>query len=91
MYKFLRGLSLGDTFSRRSSKSSLLSVCDSVLGVLGGLISFPIFGGFQGFSSLFSPIAFIPSVVSRILKVFQEDILLSGMSLTISFFGSSGV
>ena len=69
-YKFLRGLSLEGTLLRRFSKSSPLGVCDSVLGVPGGLINFPVSGGFQGFSSSFSPIAFISGVVSGILKVF---------------------
>ncbi len=35
-----------------------------------GLINFPVSEGFQGFSFSFSPIAFIPDIVSGILKVF---------------------
>ncbi len=62
-----------------------------VSGVSGGLINFPVFEGFQGFSSSFSPIAFISGVVSGILKVFQGDVSLSGMLLSISSFDSSGV
>ena len=64
------GLSGGGQSLRRSSNSSPLGVCDSVLGVPGGLINLPVSGGFQGFSSSFSPKAFIPGVVSEILKVF---------------------
>ncbi len=41
-----------------------------VSGVPGGLINFSVSEGFQGFFSSFSPIAFIPDVVSGILKVF---------------------
>ena len=59
-----------NSLSRRSSRFSPLGVCDSVLGVPGGLINFPVSGGFQGFSFLFSLIAFIPDVVLGILKVF---------------------
>ncbi len=55
---------------RRSSKSSPLGICDSVLGVPGGLINFPVSGDFQGFSSSFNLIVFIPGVISGILKVF---------------------
>jgi len=62
-----------------------------VLGVPGRLINFPIFGGFQGFFSSFSPIAFIPDVFSEILKVFQEDFALSDVVLTIGCFDNSGV
>jgi len=68
-----------------------LGVCDSVLDIPGELINFPISEDFQGFSSSFSPIAFIPGVVSGILKVFQEDVLPPGMLLTIGCFDSSGV
>ncbi len=50
----------------------------------------PVSGGFQGFSS-FNPIAFIPGVVSEILKVFQGDVSLSDVSLLIGCFSSSGV
>ncbi len=71
--------------------SSSLEVCDSVLGVPGGLINFPVFEGFQGFFFSFNPIAFILGVVSGILKVFQEDVPLSGVLLTISSFNSSEV
>ena len=86
-YRFLKDLSLF-CLSRRSSKSSPLGVCDSVLGVSEGLISFPVFGGFQGFSSSFSPIVFIPNVVLGILKVLQEDVPLFGILLiTISLDG----
>ena len=79
MYRFLRGFSLGDTVSKKSSKSipwGVLLVGVIVMGTLGsgvpgGLINFSVSRGFQGFSSsLFSPIAFIPDVVSGILKVF---------------------
>ncbi len=63
-----------------------------VSGIPGGLISFPISGGFQGFSSSsFNPITFIPGVVSGILKVFQGDVLLSGVLLSIGCFGGSRV
>ena len=34
---------------------------------------------------------FIPDVVSRILKVFQENVPLSGILLSIGCFGGSGV
>src|SRR6266540_735508 len=86
------GLSGGGQSLRRSSNSSPLGVCDSVLGVPGGLISLPVSGGFQGFSSSsFNPIAFIPGVISGILKVFQGDVLLSGVPLSIGCFGGSGV
>src|SRR6266542_243108 len=74
-----------------SSKFSPLGICDSVLGVPGGLINLPVSGGFQGFSSSFSPIAFIPGVVSGILNVFQGDVPLSGVPLSIGCFGNSGV
>src|SRR6266498_1505548 len=60
------------------------------MGVPGGLINFPMSGGFQGFSS-FNPIAFIPGVVSGILNVFQGDVPLSGVPLSIGCFGSSGI
>src|SRR6266542_2742449 len=60
------------------------------MGVPGGLINFPVSGGFQGFSS-FNPIAFISGVVSGILKVFQGDVPLSGVPLSIGYFGGSGV
>ena len=66
-----RGFFGGNSFLKRSSISSPLGVWDSVLGVPGGLINFPVSGGFQGFSFSFNPIAFIPGVVSGILKVFQ--------------------
>src|SRR6266542_42758 len=74
-----------------SSKFSPLGICDSILGVPGGLINLPVFGGFQGFSSSFSPIAFIPGIVLGILKVFQGDILLSDVLLSIDCFSGSGV
>src|SRR6266540_1396717 len=86
-----RGLSDRGYSLKRSSKSSSLGVCDSVLGIPGGLINFPVSGGFQGFSFSFSPIAFIPGVVSGILKVFQDDVPLSGVPLLISYFDSSEV
>ncbi len=73
-----------------SSKFSPLGVYDSVLEVPGGLISLPVFGGFQGFS-LFSLIAFIPDVVSEILKVFQGDVPLSDVVSLISCLDGSGV
>src|SRR6266540_7372477 len=85
------GLSGGGQSLRRFSNSSPLGVCDSVLGVLGGLINLPISGGFQGFSSSFNPITFIPGVVSGILKVFQGEVPLSGVSLSIGCFGASGI
>src|SRR6266542_6679898 len=73
-YEFFRGFSGEGSSLKRSSKSSPLGVCDSVLGVPEGLINLPVSGGFQGFFSSFSPIAFIPDVVSGILKVFQGDV-----------------
>ena len=76
---------------KRSSKSSSLGICDSVLDVPEGLINFPVSEGFQGFSSSFSPITFIPDVVSGISKVFQRDVPLSGVLITISCFDSLGV
>src|SRR6266540_3236388 len=86
------GLSGGGQSLRRSSNSSPLGVCDSVLGVPGGLINFSVSGGFQGFSSSsFNPIAFIPGVVSGILKVFQGDVPLSGIPLSIGYLGGLGV
>src|SRR6266540_1264608 len=85
------GLSGGGQSLRRSSNSSPLGVCDSVLGVPGGLINLPVSGGFQGFSFSFSPIAFIPGAVSGILNVFQGDVPLSGIPLSIGCFGNSGV
>ena len=90
-YISFKGFSGRGWFLKRSSKSSPLGVCDSVLGVPRGLINLLVSGGFQGFSSLFNPKAFIPSVVSGILKVFQEDILLSDVLLSISCFSGSGV
>ncbi len=45
----------------------------------------------DSFFSSFSPIAFIPDVVSEILKVFQEDVPLSGVLLSIGCFDNSGV
>ncbi len=60
------------------------------MGVPERLISLPVSGGFQGFSS-FNPIAFIPEVVSGILNVFQGDVPLSGVPLSIGCFGGSGV
>jgi len=64
----------------------------SVSGVFGRLINFPISGGLQGFSSsLFNPITFIPDVVSEILKVFQEEVSLSDVVLSISCLDCSGV
>ncbi len=86
LYKFLRGFSGGGFFLKRSSKSSPIGVCDSVLGIPEGLINLPVSGGFQGFSFSFSPIAFIPGVVSGILKVSQEDVPLSGVPLSIGCF-----
>jgi len=62
-----------------------------VLGVPGRLINLPVSGDFQGFSSSFSPIAFIPDVFSGILKVFQGDVLLSGILLISGDFSGSGV
>ncbi len=56
-----------------------------------GLINFPVSGGFQGFSSSFSPIAFISGIVSGILKVFQGDVPLFDILLLIGCFGSSGI
>ena len=61
------------------------------MGVPGGLINFPVSGSYQGLSSSFNPKAFIPSVVSGMLKVFQGDIPLSGVPLSIGCFGGSGV
>src|SRR6266542_2240271 len=61
------------------------------LGVPEGLINLPVSGGFQGFSSSFNPIAFIPGVVSEILKVFQGDVPLSDVPLSIGCFGDSKV
>src|SRR6266540_2977466 len=90
-YRSFRSLSDGGWFLRRSSSSSSLGVCDSVLRVPEGLINLPVSGSFQGFSSSFNPIAFIPGVVSGILKVFQEDVLLSGVPLSISCYNSSEV
>src|SRR6266498_2545918 len=89
--KFVRGFSGGGSFLKKSSKSSPLGICDSVLGVPEGLINFSVSGGFQGFFSSFSLIAFIPGVVSGILKVFQGDVPLSGIPLSIGCFGSFGV
>ena len=51
----------------------------------------PVSGSFQGFSSSFNSKAFIPGVVSGILKVFQGDVPLSGVPLSIGCFGTSGV
>ena len=62
-----------------------------VSGVPRGLINLPVSGGFHGFSSSFSPIAFIPGVVSGILKVFQRDVPLSGVPLSIGCFDDSEV
>ncbi len=87
----LRGSLRGYSLLKRSSKSSPFRICDSLLGVPGGLINFPVSEGFQGFSSSFNPIAFIPGVVSGILKVFQGDVPLSGIPLSIGFFRTSGV
>jgi len=76
LYKLLRGLSLGGVLSRRSFKSSPLGVLFVKVTVVNisrvpeGLINFLVFGGFQGFSFSFSPIVFIPDVVSEMLKVF---------------------
>ena len=81
----------GGSLRKSSSKSSPFRICDSLLGVPRGLINFPVSEGFQGFSSSFNPIAFIPGVVSEILKVFQGDVPLSGVPLSISCFGCSGV
>src|SRR6266498_2281956 len=89
--KSCRGFSGGGSFLKRSSKSSPLGVCDSVLGVPEGLINFSVSGGFQGFFSSFSLIAFIPGVVSGILKVFQDDVPLSDVPLLIGCSGGSGV
>ena len=91
-YISLKGFSWGSILSRRSSRFSPLSVCLFELGVPGGLISLSVSGSFQGFSSSsFNPIAFIPGVVSGILKVFHEDVSLSGVLLSISCLDSSGV
>jgi len=68
-----------------------LGICSSELGVPDGLINFPVSGDFQGFSSSFSPIAFISGVISEILKVFQEDVPLSGVLSLIDYSDSSGV
>ncbi len=62
-----------------------------VSGVSEGFINFPVSGGFQGFSSSFNPIAFIPGIVSEISKVFQGDVSLSDILLTIDSFTGSGV
>jgi len=61
------------------------------LGVPGGLINFPVSGDFQGFTFSFNPKAFIPGVVSGMLKVFQGDVLLSDVPLSIGCFDGSGV
>src|SRR6266540_854844 len=86
-----RGLSDRGYSLRRSSNSSSLGVCDSVLGIPGGLINLPVSGGFQRFFSSFNPKAFISGVVSGILKVFQGDVPLSGIPLSIGCLGGSGV
>ena len=90
-YRFFRGFSGGNSFLKRSSKSSLLEVCNSILGVPEGLFNLPVSRGFQGFFSSFNPIAFIPGVVSEILKVFQGDVPLSDVLLSIGCFDSSGI
>jgi len=61
-----------------------------VLGVSEGLINFSVSGGFQGFSFSFNSIAFIPDMVLGILKVFQGDVPLSDVLLTISSFNGLG-
>jgi len=84
-----------NSLSRSSSKGTpggvffvgVIVVNISVSEVSEGLINFPVSGGFQGFSSSFSPIVFIPGVVSGILKVFQGDVPLSDVLLSISYFG----
>ena len=87
----LKGFSGRGWLLRRSSRSSPLEVCDSVLGVPVKLINLPVSGSFQGFSSSFNPKAFIPGVFSGILKVFQGDVPLSGVVFSISCLDSSGV
>ena len=75
----------------KSSKSSPLGVCDSVLGVPRGPINLLVSEGFQRFSSSFNPRALIPGVVSGILNVFQGDVPLSGVSLLTGSFDGLGV
>ncbi len=75
-YRFLRGLSvfyLGGVF---------LVVNISVSRVLRGLINLLVTGSIQGlFSSLFNDKKFNPDIFSEILRVFQEDVSLSGVLL----------
>jgi len=68
-----------------------LGVYDSVLGVPGELINFPVSGGFQGFFFSFSPIVFILDVFSGILKILQGDVSLFGILLTIDCLSGSEV
>src|SRR6266508_5921109 len=49
------------------------------------LINFSESRSFQGLLPSFNPIKFTPDVFSNILKVFQKDILLSGVLLSIIF------
>jgi len=85
-YRFLRGLFL------LSSKGIFLVISDSVLGVSKGLISFPITGGvYRLLSFSFKDKKFNPSVFSGMPKVFQEDVLLSGVLLKLDLLTSSGV
>ena len=76
--------------SRSSSKSiprgcffvGVMIVNVSISGVPGGLIKLPVAGGIHGLlSSLFNDKKFISGVFFGISKVFQGDILLSGVLL----------
>ncbi len=61
-------------------------------GVPGRLINFPISEGIQGLdSSWFKDKKFNPGVVLEILKVFHEEVPLSGILLSTGYLNSSRV
>jgi len=64
----------------------------SVSEVLEGLINLPITGGVHGLLSFsFNDKKFIPEVFSEILKIFQEDVPLSGVLLELDLLTGSGI
>jgi len=62
-----------------------LTVIISELGIPRRLINFSVRGSQKLLSFLFNPIKFTSNVFSDMLKVFQENILLSGILFLIAF------
>ena len=70
----------------------LVTIINPILGVPEGLINLPVCEDFQGLSSFsFTPIKFIPGILSEMPRIFQEDVPLLGVLLLLALFIALGV